>query len=305
MFSISRKRFLKNASITWGGLVLAQHWPGGSARTHPLSFSTLGCPSWTFPAIVDFAAANGYQGIEIRGITGELDLPKCPEFSAGRIGESKRMLADKNLKIVDLGSSAAMHHRDAAERGKNMDDGKRFIDLAQALDCPNIRVFPNDLPKGPDRPAVIQTIIEGLLTLGDYAKASNVHVLLESHGDCVVTADLLQIMSSCAHPQVGMVWDICNMWAVTKETPAFVYGQLKPYIRHAHIKDVQFINGAIHYVLLGKGEAPIEEAVRLLDQGGYNGFYSFEWEKMWHPEIEAPEIALARFPEQINKYFKD
>ena len=40
-----------------------------------------------------------------------------------------------------------MHFADATKRKANLDDAKRFIDLAQKLNCPNIRVFPDDLPK--------------------------------------------------------------------------------------------------------------------------------------------------------------
>jgi hypothetical protein len=55
--------------------------------------------------------------------------------------------------------------------------------------------------------------------------------------------------------------------------------------------------------LLGQGEGPISEAVSALIKGNYAGYYSFEWEKLWHPEFEEPEIALAHYPDQIRKYF--
>src|SRR6476620_10221288 len=74
-----------------------------------LSFSTLGCPDWTFKDIVDFAAKNNYNGIEIRGIQKQLDLTKCPEFSSTEnIHASLKLAEEKGLKFVDLGSSAEM-----------------------------------------------------------------------------------------------------------------------------------------------------------------------------------------------------
>jgi len=33
----------------------------------------------------------------------------------------------------------------------------------------------------------------------------------------------------------------------------------------------------------------------------YDGFVSFEWEKYWHPEIEAPGVALPDFIDAIRK----
>jgi len=47
-----------------------------------------------------------------------------------------------------------------------------------------------------------------------------------------VQADLLRhIMQTAEHPNTGIVWDIYNMWSVTKEPPAQVYEKLKKYIQ--------------------------------------------------------------------------
>ncbi|MBX3255864.1 MAG: sugar phosphate isomerase/epimerase [Chitinophagaceae bacterium] len=271
-----------------------------------LCFSTLGCPDWSFQQILDFAAANHYNGIEIRGIKRQLDLTQCPEFNTpAAIKDSMRRVADKNLKIVDLGSSASLHHTNKTERQKNIDEGKRFIDLAEALSCPYVRVFPNDLPKDDTRAAVMELIIRGLQVLGDHARGTRVTVLLESHGDVVRAADLEKIMKDAAHKQVGLIWDITNMWTVTREDPANVYSLLKKYIRHTHIKDATIAaDGKLSYVLLGKGDTPIMQAITLLHKDQYKGYYSFEWEKMWHPEIDEPEVALADFPVAIRQAFK-
>lgn len=270
-----------------------------------LSFSTLGCPDWDFTQVVNFAAANGYSGIELRGVKRQIDLLQSPAFnSADAIKNSMQLLKEKKLRIVDLGSSAAMHHAKKEERTKNLDEAKRYIDLAEKLDCPYARVFPNDLPKDDTRNAVMELIINGLQQLGDYAKGSKVTVLMESHGDVVRTADLQKIMDAVANEHVGLVWDITNMWTITKEAPADVYAQLKSYIRHTHIKDAKLTGDKIDYVLLGKGDTPIFDAIDILYKDGYKGFYSFEWEKLWHPEIAEPEVALAYYPKAMKEHFK-
>lgn len=305
MNSLSRRYFFKTATGLIGIAVIGSSF--NYKRKIPLlSFSTLGCPDWDFKTIVNFAAKNEYNGIEIRGIQRELYLPDCPEFNSEKnIIASRKLVEDHGLKIVGLGSSAAMHLSAGVERNKNLEEAKRFIDLAQQLDCPYVRVFPNNFPKDKDKNATIDLIADGLLKLGDYAKESKVKVLLESHGSVVHSNDLKTILSSSKHSHVGMVWDIVNMWSVTGESPASVYDMLKDYIRHVHIKDMKLVDGNINYTFLGKGETPIFEAIDILDKNGYNGYYSFEWEKMWHPELEAPEIALADYPKAMKQHFQD
>ena len=259
----SRRNFLKAAALMPFAF---KGYAASAKKTKPLlSFSTLGCPDWTFATIVDFAAQHGYNGIELRGIQRELDLTKRPEFdSPAHIKATKELVAAKGLKIVDLGSSAALHHSDPTLRQKNLDEGKRFIDLATQLDCPFVRVFPNELPKTEERSKVIDLIIAGLSNLGDYAKKSNVSVILESHGDAVETKELRHIMDATASPHTGLLWDVVNMWSVTKQPPTQVYAELKPYIRHTHIKDLTFVDGKEHYVRLLTGQAPVLEAIDAL-----------------------------------------
>ena len=266
----------------------------------------MGCPDWTFDTILNFAASNGYNGIELRGILKQLDLPKCPEFSSKEnILATRKLIEEKKLRIVDLGSSAEMHHADPAERKKNLDEAKSFIQLAQQLNCPYIRVFPNNFPKEQERNETIDLIVKGLLELGNYAKDYGVTVLMETHGDLVQSAEIEKIMQLATHPNVGLVWDVVNMWSVTKESPAQVYARLKKYIHHTHIKDLKFVDGKEQYVLMGKGETPIFEAIDILAKDGYKGYYSFEWEKLWHPEIDEPEIALADYPKVMKQHFKN
>lgn len=299
----TRRTFLKT-SLGLTGTALA-YSAFSSARPKPkLAFSTLGCPKWSLSTVLKTAVDYGYQAVEFRGLEGELDLPKRPEFnSSASIANTLRQFNDNNIRICDLGSSAQMHHADATKRKKNLDDAKRFIDLAQQLNCPYVRVFPDSLPKNQNRNDTLNLISNGLLELGEYAKGSQVRVLLESHGE-LVTSDLLsQIMRHAEHPNVGMIWDIFNMWVEGKESPKVVHEKLKKYIYHAHIKDAK-VNGNTHqYVLLGLGDAPLKEAISALVADNYKGYYSFEWEKMWHPEIEEPEIAIAQYPKAVMRYF--
>ena len=67
---------------------------------------------------------------------------------------------------------------------------------------------------------------------------------------------------------------------------------------HSLMKGHQYAD----YVLFGGGEFPILECLELLEEGGYDGWYSYEWEKMWHPELEPPELALPLFAGKIRQF---
>ena len=304
MTPFSRKEFLKTTAMAAGALAIAPGYKTPRAVI-AMSFSTLGCPGWPFDKIVEFAVANGYRGIEIRGIQREMDLTKCKEFSPGARAATMQLMKDNDLVFVNLGSSANLHTLEPVERKKNLDEARRFIDLAHEINCPFIRVFPNNLPVDRDRQATLELIAQGLLELGEYARDSKVAVLMETHGDLVRSEDILNVMNRASHPNTGLVYDICNMWSVTKERPVDVVKKLKKFIRHTHFKDAKIVDGKPQYVLTGKGEVPIRDAMlALVMSGSYTGFIGFEWEKLWHPEIEEPEIAIADFPKAMEKLFQ-
>ena len=77
-----------------------------------------------------------------------------------------------------------------------------------------------------------------------------------------------------------------------------VYANLRQRILLAQVKDARRTPGSDgdewQLVLLGEGEVPVRQMLGLLEAGGYRRWISVEWEKRWHPELAAPEIALPR-----------
>lgn len=299
----TRRRFIQQAgAVAIGALGLSAF--KGRSKKQLLAFSTLGCPDWSLPQIVEFAGKHGFKGIEVRGLLRQMDLPLCKEFDAQNLSSTLRLMQDHDLKFVNLGSSCTLHFADAAARQKNLDEGKRFIDLAQKLACPYIRVFPNNFPKEQTKEQTLELISAGLKELGDYSTHTNVKVLMETHGDVLYIADLVQLMKMVDHNQVGLVWDMTNMWVKTKESPKAAYAALKNYIHHTHIKNANLIDEKIVYTRLAQGQVPIFEMIDALYEDGYKGYYSFEWEKLWHPELEEPELAIADYAVEMKKHFQ-
>jgi sugar phosphate isomerase/epimerase len=271
-----------------------------------LGFSTLGCPKWPWAKVLEQASSLGYAGIELRGLEGEMDLTKRPEFSAVRLAETRQSLADRGLVISDLGSSAKMHEREPSKRAAQLDEAQRFIDLAHNLAAPWIRVFPDAY--FPDEPheATQQRIGETLAELGTFAKGSGVGVLMESHGDLTDSASLVAIMkATAAAPNVGLVWDTHHTVVEGHEAPADTWAQIGKWVHHTHIKDSVADGKDRHYVLLGQGTVGVQAIVQALVRGGYDGFFGFEWEKVWHPDIDEPEVAFPQYIQTMKKWLQE
>src|SRR3954449_882895 len=130
---------------TLAASVAATRFVRGSGPRYTIAFSTLGCPAWSWKNILDQADRLGYSAIELRGVAGEMDLPKVPELSGSRLADTKKDLAAIGLTVSDLGASAAMHETGVA-REKAFDEGRRFIDLAQAMNVKYVRMFGNNIP---------------------------------------------------------------------------------------------------------------------------------------------------------------
>ena len=270
----------------------------------PIGFSTLGCPKWTWIQTLDFAAAHGFAAVELRGVLDQMDLSKVPEFQPGRLAQTKRELADRGLVVPDLGASINLHEQDQAKRAAAMAETRRFIDLASALGTPYVRVFGNEYPAGMEKKAVLEYIGGGLRVLGDYGRSRNVSVILESHGQFTDSPTLLELMRLADSPNVAILWDAHHTF-VAGEQPEATVAAIGKYIRHTHLKDSVPDGKDRKYVLTGEGEVPVKRQVAALARIGYRGFYSFEWEKRWHPEIAEPEVAFAQYATVMSGYLHD
>ena len=301
--NITRRRFLEGVTAAAAAPAIVRAFQKTPA--YPIAFSTLGCPKWPWTRVLEQASALGYAAIELRGIEGEMDLTKRPEFTGMRVDQTMKDLQALGLTISDLGASARMHEADPKVRAAQLDEGKRFIDLAARMKVPYVRVFGDKIPPGEDRKAVIARVVEGLHTLGEHARGGNVSVIIESHGDFTDSPALLEILKGAAMPNVALLWDAHHTVVAGKETPAQTYKALSSYVRHTHLKDSRPEGTGVRYVLTGTGTVPVKDTVAVLVKAGYKGFYCFEWEKAWHPEIEEPEVAFPDYAEKMRQYLTE
>jgi len=267
-----------------------------------LSFSTLGCPNWSFDEIALRASQYGYDGVAFRGIGGELDLTKVPEFFPAALANTRHRLKEAGLATSMVLTSAVMMVAEPEKLEASLQLGQSHIDIASDLECPYIRVFGGQMPVGISHAAAVRRAGERLHRLGDYAAQRGVHVLIETHDDWVVTSRLRRAVEAADHPNVGVLWDVHHPVRIAGESVAQVWANIGPWVRSVDIKDsITDFEARLgyQYVQIGDGEIPLKDALRILKAAGFDGWLTFEWEKVWHPNLADPSVAFPEFIARI------
>lgn len=260
------------------------------------SFSTLACPQWDLQQILSRAVLYGYDGVELRVVSGTVDLWEVKDFTAGQLASSQRRVQDAALAIPCLGTSACFHSQDAAERQRNIEVAIRMAEIAAGLGCNAIRVFPDRIQAGNTRAETQTWIADSLAQLAAELTPAGIEVWLETHGDFATSEHAAPLVN---HPNssqaIGIIWDPANAFGIDGVAPS-ITPAVANRIRHVHLKDLKRNSkGECEYALPGEGAFPFNEMIAQLRAIGFGDFISFEWEKFWHPKLASPEIALPGF----------
>jgi sugar phosphate isomerase/epimerase len=299
----TRRQFVKALSFAAAAAAFAEDH---KASGLPIAFSTLGCPEWGLEKILGFANSHAFAAIELRGLQGTMDLPSHPVFARDRIETTKGLLSGSGIKIACVSSSARMGEPDPAKRSLELADARRFIDLAAFLGAPYVRVFGDgpsvEKPAAPPEELKAR-VADSLHQLGDYAGTNNVTVIIESHDNFTASATLDEVFERAKSPNVALLWDAHHTFVTAGEDPESTVRRLGRWIRHTHLKDSVGTGEHRTYVLTGRGTVPIQRQIEALRLIRYAGYLCFEWEKVWHPDLAEPEIAIADYAEVVRGYF--
>lgn len=263
-----------------------------------ISFSTLSCPDWRYEKVLSEAKALGFDGIEIRGIAGEMLLPNIEAFRNENLKSTMEELKSLGLEICSLDSSTRFHDPELYD--KYIKEGEETIDLASKMGVKYIRVFGDKIPDPEKADEVTQAIVRGINHLCDYAKGKNVMVLLETHGDFADLKTLKPILEGTKRPEFGILWDIEHTFKIYGDDVETFYNKVGHLIKHVHIKDAKKLGNEFKLCGIGEGDVPIKKVLEILNQNNFEGYVSLEWEKKWKPELDEPEIAIPFFKKYMD-----
>src|ERR1044071_8908346 len=183
----------------------------GRCPVNPVSFSTLACPDWSIETIVAKAAEFGYDGIEWRGGPQGHVQPTMPAAQKVLL---QKMLMDTGLIAVAVTAYTTFVSPLAQERQTNVDELRRYADLAAELDAPYVRTFLGELPEGstPDS-SLYENIFDCLEVASEYAESVGVKIAVEPHDDFVRTSTIAPLLNRVQQPALRVIWDIGNTFA--------------------------------------------------------------------------------------------
>lgn len=259
-----------------------------------ICFSTLGCCDRDMDGIVSLAKQYGMAAVELRGVGGLLNNGEIPDFSSESIESTRNKLAKSGVIPLVLGTSCCFHNPEKYESA--LDEGKTGMRIARGLGAKYVRVF-GDKFVG-NRSECTERIIAGLSALCAYD--SEVGVLLEVHGECNTVEALSPIIKSLsAYPNFGILWDVHHSHKSYGADWREFYRFIRPYVKHVHVKDYSDEQKVL--TLIGDGSIPLWDIVCTLVADGYDGYFSLEWEKKWHPTLPDVEYALDSFVALMNQ----
>ena len=184
---------------------------------------------------------------------------------------SLRHLAFKNgLPLSGIGAHSEMCQPDASKRADQVKQIKKWVDVAEILGAPHVRVFGGELPKGATTAQGIGWVAETMKPACDYSGKKGITLGIEDHGGITGKADtILEIIHRIDSPYVGVNLDISNFDASSTEEQYRQIEACVPYATHTHIRD--------HF---SNSHEPIDmdRVWRLFAADGYKGYMSSEYE---------------------------
>ena len=224
---------------------------------------------WDLETIIKNLEAAGFEGVELR--TSHKHGVEITASADERERVRKRFERSK-VRLVSFGSTCEFHSPDPAVRRKNVEEGKRFVELAHDTGAWGVKVRPNGLPKDVPHETTVQNIGAGLRELGDYGAGRGVEIWLEVHGNLSsnprVCAD---IMKATRHEQVGLCWN-SNPGDLVNGSVKQSFELLRPWLKHAHINE------------LANPAYPWRELFTLMRQAKYDRYTLCEAQESKEPE---------------------
>ena len=142
----------------------------------------------------------------------------------------------------------------------------------------------------------LPTLIKGCRLVTEFAADLGIRTMVENHGYfCQDSERVEKLINGVNHPNFGALVDMGN-FLCADEDPARAVGRMMPYAFHCHAKDFHVKPGTapnpgkgwfqsragnwLRGSIIGHGDVPVTQCLRIMKRAGYDGVLSIEFEGM-------------------------
>ena len=220
---------------------------------------------------------------------------------AGFAAELKAEAEKVGIEIANYTIGADFLKGSGGDIDAEIERVKAEVDIAVILGVPGMRHdatggFAADHVGPKSFAAAIPRLAKGCRAVTEYAATKGIKTMVENHGlFCQDSIRVEALVTAVDHPNFGVLVDMGNFICVDDD-PAMAVGRLLPYAFHCHAKDFHLKPGtgvfpgqgwaltrAGNYrrgAIIGHGNVPVVQCIRIMKKGGFDGVLSIEFEGM-------------------------
>ncbi len=197
---------------------------------------------------------------------------------------------------------------------------KQEVEVARILGVPAMRHdvtrgFPREQARPRGFSDAVPILAKACRAVTEYAAERGIKTMIENHGFFAQDSTRVeQLVNAVNHENFGVLLDIGNFLCVD-EDPSTAVGRLLPYVFHVHAKDFHTKPGTalnpgpgwfstrggnlLRGAIIGHGDVPLLQCLRLLQGYGYDGTVSIEFEGIEEP-LQALQFGAANLRKLIK-----
>ena len=216
--------------------------------------------------LLNFCAENNFEAVDITGYY----FPEYPEVPSDEyIYSIKRRAFQLGLDISGIGVRNDFAIPDAEKRADDVKLVKEWIEVAEKLGAPVIRVFAGKIPDGYEarRDEIAGYMAESLKECADYGRQHGVLVGVQNHGGFLQTAEqCIDLVRRVNSDWFGLIVDSGNFLT---DDPYADIRKVLPYAVNFQLKESPF-----NPVLAIKTD--LNRFMKIVKESGYRGYLPVE-----------------------------
>lgn len=236
--------------------------------------------------ITDCARA-GFDGVELTSYYFPKDV--TPEY----LRSIKAHCFKLGLDITGTAVGNDFTHPKGEKRDEQLAMVRRWVDNAEILGAPQIRIFAGSLKPGQTEAEAHALVVDAIKESCDYAGKHGVFLALENHGGITAKPEsLLKLYEDAKNPWLGINFDSGNFHSAD---PYADLAKIAPYAINAQMKVV------IQRGERGKAtkeESDFSRLAKMMRDAKYRGYIVLEYE-----ESPDPRTACPKYLEQLRAAF--